>query len=30
MAMSLMGYKTVFIQMTCLILFASQNFTKKD
>ena len=29
MAMSLMGYKTEFIQMTCLTLLASQNFTEK-
>ena len=29
MAMSLMGYKTVFIRMTSLILFTSQNFTQK-
>ena len=27
--MSLMGYKTVFIRMTSLILFTSQNFTQK-
>ena len=29
MAMSLMGYSTEFIHMTCLNLLASQNFTQK-
>ena len=29
MAMSLMGYQTQFIHMTCLGLLASNNFTQK-
>ena len=29
MAMSLLGYQTEFIHMTCISLLASQNFTQK-
>ena len=30
MAMSLLGYQTEFIHMTCISLLASQNFTQKE